>query len=244
MPDDIDPQRKSGLTQSQEVAQEVFATADDAVEPLTADVPSLSNAETPEIPTFRRGNTGMSRMRVGISSEDRAYLAEVHDQVDDIVVHVFRDAYAIMSQIYDVVRTPVVDDDGEPVTDRHGFVQWVSDGYGDYEADWTRLGIHQREHFIFELSTRLFDWEQRAVGLWGDAMLFKAQHEERFADAYLVPGAKDVTGKTESARTNFAKREVAEDRYLAIMQTVVSRRADAVVRTMTLLCQRLKDTVV
>jgi hypothetical protein len=235
-----DEVRASGMTAAEEVAAEEFAALDETIDPPIADVPHLDDSGS--LPAFRRGNIGFARMRVDREA-DQAALAETNALIDEIILEEFLDAYQLMNDLLEIVRTPEIGPNGQPMVDRFGFVVWKKLPNGNWEEDWSRLTTRERENFLFQISTRLFDWEQRAVKFWSESMMFKAQWEQRFSAAYLHPAQSSPEGKTIESRTSFAKREVAEDRYLAIMEATLSRRADAIVRSLERLGQRLKDTL-
>jgi mannose/cellobiose epimerase-like protein (N-acyl-D-glucosamine 2-epimerase family) len=91
---------------------------------------------------------------------------------------------------------------------------------------------------MFKITNALYDIEQRAAQAWLDAMLAKGIFEETFAQAYDSPS----TGTIE-ARQSKAKMSAAQDRYWAIYLSAYSRRADAICRSLSLLGQRLKDSL-
>jgi hypothetical protein len=166
----------------------------------------------------------------------------VHDVAESIMLQEFGMAFKVLLDLYDVVREPVVDaSTGEIKQDKHGFPVWRRDSQGYPIEDYSRLTIRQREHFMFMISTHLFDWEQKAATMWAEAMFAKGAFEEVFATAF----GEDGPGRqTDALRENRARAASAPDRYFGIFKSYLSRRADALVRSLTLINQRLKDTVV
>lgn len=181
---------------------------------------------------------GFARMRLDWEGDDRAVVQRAQSSVEGRINRLFADALGLMYDLYDVVRTPEATEDGERKVDHLGLTVWKRKPSGDFEEDWTRLTQRQKEDFLFRITTRLFDWEQRAADLWMDSMFAKAQWEESFAYAYDRPLAGTIDDRR--AKGNI---DSAEERYFAIYQSALSRRADAIVRTMGLLGQRLKDTL-
>lgn len=181
---------------------------------------------------------GLSRMKVAWQGEDALTVAQVHKAVDERVQANFADAYSIMHDLYLRVRTPEVDANGEVVLDADGFPVWRRTPSGGFEEDWSVLGRREREDFLFSITTRLFAWERAAADAWGEAMLAKVAWEERFSTGYQAP----VQGTIDD-RIAYGRKEAAEDRYFAVFLTLYSRRADAVVRVLGLLGQRIKDTM-
>ncbi len=219
--------RASGETGAVEESKE---QGEQLTEPISVDLPD-------ESPSFRTPK--FMRMRFNWANDDeRRVIERARGAVDRAIQTEFFDAYLIMNQIYDIVRFPLLDGNGEPRKDAHGFILWEAEASGVPREDFTRLTRAQKEHFIGLLTTRLFAWEQRAANLWTESMFAKAQFEERFSIAYDAPMSGTVDDRR--ARGNM---DAAEERYFAIFKTSLSRRADAIVRSMDRLAQRLKDTL-
>lgn len=232
--------RASGEEQVTEIAKDEGERLDETID---TDIAELPDEGLDRIPAFRRGNSGFTRMRMDWHGDDAIMLNSVQEAIEDRLVLTFRDAYEVMNDLFEVVRMPEVDANGEPVVDRYGYRKWRRLPNGNWDEDWTRLTLKQRENFLFQITTRLFDWEQRAAAAWTEAMFSKAQWEERFSAGYLEPPATPQSGSTIEARTSYAKVHAIEERYFAIFLTSYSRRADALVRSMSLLGQRLKDAM-
>jgi hypothetical protein len=219
-----DPQnvRKSGKTTSEEVVKEE-CTEEKLTEPL-GDTDMEGDS-----PRLKRSY--FQRLRTDWTSDQKIVLQRVHNKVDKEIQEVFTDAFSIMFELYDVVR---IRDDSEDAED-----VWVkSPETGEYIEDWSKLNHKQRERFLFLITTRLFTWEQQAASLNFDALFAKAEWEQSFATGYeSLPG----TRPTIEDRTSRARLKSQDDYYFALVRTYFSRRADAVVRSMTGLCQRIKD---
>lgn len=183
---------------------------------------------------------GFQRMKTAWEGEDARQMQRVQGAIERRVFETFPEAYALMSDLYDIVRTPEADPTtGEIKKDPYGFVVWQRHPVtGVYLEDWTLLTIRQREDFLFRLVTSLFEWEQRAANLWTEAMFAKGMFVERFSIQYDAPMHGTIDDR--NARGN---KEAAEERYFALMNAAVSRRADALIRTMTRLEQRIKDVM-
>lgn len=185
-------------------------------------------------------NPGFQRMKTSWSGDDKAQMDRVQAVIDRVVLETFQDAYAVMSDIYDLVR----EEEHDPVTgearlDPLGFKIWAKNPLtGAYYEDWSLLTTREREHFLFRITTALFDWEQRAADLWTKAMFSKGMFVEKFSIEYDSPIHGTIDDR--NARGN---KEAAEDRYFALMNSAISRKADAIVRAMTNLQLRLKDTL-
>jgi hypothetical protein len=193
--------------------------------------------QLPEERARRFRSPGLARMRTDWRGEDGMVVVRMHTAVETRITEHFADAYRIMFDLYSVVREPIMDD-GEPRMDGDGFPVWRQTASGAFVEDWERLTSRQREKFLFQITTKLFDWSQRAAFAWGEAMFAKGIWEESFSEGYeSLPGSKP----TVDDRTARAKILSAEERYFALFLSYYSRRADSIVRNMELLSQRLKD---
>jgi hypothetical protein len=202
----------------------------------------LDKPIAPELPEERDKKLrtpGFTRMRFTWRRDDHLVIKRAQTIVNERIIQNFLDAYEIMNAVYDIVRDKEVDvATGEIKTDMHGFAVWKRKDSGAYDEDFTRLTLKQKEDFMFRITTRLFDWEQRAADAWLEAMMAKTQWEERFAIAYDTPASGTIEDLT--AQANIDARD---EKYFAIFVTTYSRKADALVRTMSLLGQRLKDSM-
>jgi hypothetical protein len=218
------------LDRAAEVAvREASETADDA---LVVDPHADRTVE------FRR--IGLTRMRTDWRGDDAVQIDAVKGIVEDRMLHLFPEAYVIMNDLWEIVRDKEVDADGVPIKDVHGFDIWKRTSIGSFVEDYSRLGIRERQDFLFKITTNIFEWEQTAANLWGEAMFAKAEWEQAMADGFLTT----IAGKnTDEARTQRGRLASADERYFGIFAGLLSRKADALVRSMVTLGQRLKDTL-
>lgn len=220
--------------------------AHDAVQEAAAEFDKpIEDIETPDPRRFQR--TGFSHMPLkwdgspvnpGDSPKgDAVMMARIHGAVRAAMEATFADALEVLQEIYEIVREPVMVGD-EPKRDSEGLVVWQTSPGGNPIENWKLMGIREREHYIYVITTRLFDWESRATEAWAEAMFAKALWEDRYSIGYRkLPGAK----ATVDDRTAMARLESREERYFALFKTYFSRQAEALVRTFQLLNQRLKD---
>jgi hypothetical protein len=209
----------------EEVLQEPDLPADDA---------DISDVDRKSFRT-----PGFQRMRLDWRSDDRAVLSNVKTSAESRLLKEFPDAYRMLGRVYDIVRTPEVDEHGDPKRDFHGWPIWKRGLTGGYEEDFTRLTYKQKEDFLFAITTHLFEWQQLAADAWAEAMFAKAQWEERFSMGYEGPMSGTVQDRTASGRL-----DSREERYFALFMSLYSRKVDALVRSMELLGQRIKDSLV
>lgn len=213
------------------------------------DDPDREQPLEPDIPPDRTRqftHTSFSRMRVSWTGEDSERLAEVKAVADDIIRTEFRTAFAVMTRLHKSVRTPLVEEDtGVLRTYPDGTPMWETDELGVPAEDWSQLSDHDREAMLFTIVTWLFEWELKAVDEWAQAMFAKVQWEEKFARNFTALPGIQISGKpTIDDRTQWGHRNSAEERYFAVFRSVLSRKADAVVRSMVRLQKLLENTSV
>lgn len=225
-------ERASGATGAQEEARNA---TDEIDKEIVVDLPD-------ERPVKWR-TPGFMRMRFSWNDDERMVIDRAKAATQQKIMDAFPDAFWIMNSIYDLVREPVKRFDPatgevEIVRDIYGFAEWVRNADGSYVEDFNKMNRRDKEHYIGLISTRLFTWEQIQVEMWADAMFAKAKFEERFAIVYDAP----MTGTVDD-RNAVAKKDAADERYFAIYMTVLSRRADALTRSLDRISQRLKDVL-
>lgn len=217
---------------------EISHQAHKAVDEAAAEADSVAEARVDPEETRETKTPGFFRMRVEWNPHDASILEAVKDHVDTQIVKTFTDAYEIINTVYGLVRDPEVDEKtGEISTDRFGYPVWKRKPTGEFIEDFTRLTEAEREDLLFRITTRLFDWKQRQADMWGDAMFAKAQWEEAMAIGFDAPQGRH----TVDDRTQKGRLYSREERYFAIFQSVLSRRADAVVSSMESLALRLSQ---
>ena len=182
-------------------------------------------------------SAGFSRMSTEWTGEGRDMMRKIHAVIEGAILTKFEDAFLLMDEVYTIVRAPAADANGEPLTDQFGFTVWAKSETGAYMEDWSRLGYTQREHLIYKITTSLFVWSQTAADLWTESMFAKGIWVEEFAKAFDSP----ISGTIED-RTAVGNLKSAEARYFAIFTAALSKKADAAVRSLELIGQRLKDT--
>lgn len=224
--------RESGRTAAEE---ETARASAELIRDIKVELPE----EKPKATQKDLRTPGFSRMRMVWNSADKRIIESAKAAVEGALVRNFEDAYLVMNQIYELIRAPETDSvTGQPLRNNFGFVIWKRTPSGSFEEDWTRLTVRSKESLLFTITTRLFDWKQRAADVWGEAMFAKAQWEERYSIAYDAP----MSGTIED-RTAHANVDAREERYFAIFTTLYSRKADALVGVMELLGQRIKDSM-
>lgn len=210
-------ERASGRTAAEEVTRE---ESEGLTEPV--------NPELPHERERRFNSPGFSRVKVDFSSEAGRFLGEMHQIIDKRMQTEYGDAFAILHELHTLIREP-----GE------GGERWRREPDGRFIEHWEKLTLSQMERFLFLLTTHLVIWEQKSEEAWAEAMFAKVTWEQMFAQGYeqLSDGSKD----TIEGRTSRGKILAKDDHYLAIFRTYYSRKAQALVRSMERLSQRLKD---
>lgn len=230
------------MTTVAEITPEQGRQADAALKAEIAEADTPGEVRVHEDHTRETKTPGFTRMRTDWHGQDRAQIDSLRHIVDGRILTLFPDAFVLMADLFEIVREPEFDPvSGEPLKDARGLVIWARNENGAFIEDYSRLGIREREDLLFRITSNLFEWQQTRADLWGDAMFAKAQWEEAFSDGFVhAPGARP----TVDDKTNAARAHATEERYFAIFQTLLSKKADAVVQAMELLGQRLKDVLV
>lgn len=212
------------------------AVAEDEVEAMTQDIEqAMLDVERSRL--FE--SLALARMRTEWTGSNAAAITQIRESVEDVMLTRFEEAFRIVGDVYEIVREPEVDPDtGEVRTDFHGNIIWKRTEAGGFKEDWSALTVKQREEFLFRITTALFDWEQQAAELWGEAMFAKALWVEAFSVGFQSPERGTVDART--AAGNVAS---AEDKYFALYLSMLSKRAEALCRSLERIGQRLKDSM-
>lgn len=184
-------------------------------------------------------HVNFQRMRTDWPAEDKVKLQEIGRLADQVIAARFADAWWLLERLYRVVREPVMLTGGEVAKDLAGHTKWKRNAEGFYIEDWSRLGDQERSDFLHELVIHMVEWTQQSAAMWGSAMFAKGIWEEAFAYGYTTPRGKF----TIDDRTQFGHLQSIEERYFAIFQSVLSRRADALVRSLQRLENMLMQSV-
>lgn len=232
-----------GLEREEQVVEQERAEKQlhDVIKEEDKQVDLPSEVRVHEDETRENRTPGFARMRIDWASPEAAHISVLRDTVEEAILRSFPDAVSMMLEIHLRVRTPKRTDGGDIMVDAQGWPLWEKTPSGAYIEDYSRLGVKEREHFLFQITTHLYEWKQRSGDLWGEAMIAKAVWEERFSNGFLsTPGSRP----TVDDKTNHARANAVDERYFAIYRTWISRRADSLTSSMELIGQRLKDTLV
>ncbi|MGH7868187.1 MAG: hypothetical protein ACREP9_11345, partial [Candidatus Dormibacteraceae bacterium] len=193
----------------------------------------------PDIPpdrTRRFEHVNFSRMRTSWLQGDQIKVQQMGLEADRIMHRCFPEAYALMEWLYSIVREPeinIITD--QPLRGPDLNIRWKRNDRGLLIEDWSRLGDRERSEILDRLVMNMFEWEQQVAVMWGSAMFAKGIWEETFADGYVTPrGSLTVDDRTQ--RGHLAS---IEERYFGIFESILSRRADALLRSMNRIYARL-----
>jgi hypothetical protein len=194
----------------------------------------------PDIPpdrTRRFQHVNFSRMRTTWLESDAVKVAEMGRIADLTMARCFGAAYAFMETVYFIVREPEINAlTEEPLRGQDFQVRWKRDERGLPVEHWSRLGDRQRSEMLDQLMVGLVEWEQQAAAMWGSAMFAKGIWEESFAYGYTTPRDRKLTIDD---RTQMGHLASIEERYFAIYESILSRRADALIRGLNRIYMRL-----
>jgi hypothetical protein len=196
---------------------------------------AIDNQDEPLEPTVlgdrqtRLSRPNWSRMRRTWEPEDKFGIDEIMREADSIVRNAFPVAFALMEEIYSAARFKRCDEvTGLAIPGPDGRTAWEVGPDGTPREDWTRIGDGDRDQWLYVITTHLFEWEQQRSKLWGQAMYAKGRWEEVFSNAFQSGQA----GSTVDDKTQYGQSRSMESRYFGIFQALVSRQADALVRSM------------
>lgn len=220
--------RKSGLTSGhEEAAEESKKLFEQDIEQATAPIEDESSVRKFRTPGFHR-------MKVDFSEEERIVVQSQIERAEDWLRRDFPEAFHILQQVYEIVRNQVIIE-GEALLDKRGEPVWSKTTTGHIYEDYSRLTMKQRESFLFQITTWLFVWEQMASNVWTEAMFARVAWEEKHAIDYDAP-----RNKTMGERDALAKKGAIDERYFAVFLAGYSRKAEALVRTMRTMAQRME----
>jgi len=189
----------------------------------------------PDIPPDRTRQftlVNFSRMRSEGPAQDLIKVQEMGRIADGVLARAFSDAWWLLERLYRVVREPSVGIGGVKLTDIHGHTRWQRNELGYIIEHWDRLGDAERDDFLHELVIHLVEWRQQAAVMWGSAMFAKGIWEEKFAWGYTTLDAEGGRKLTIDDRTQHGHLVSIEERYFSIFQSMLSRRADALIRSL------------
>jgi hypothetical protein len=186
-------------------------------------------------PIFR--SIGLSKMNTSWSGPDGEVVGMAIGAADKWLVKTFPMAFECLNKFWWVVREPEVDEEtAEILIDHLGQPVWKRHPNGTYIEDWTKVTHALRSEMMTVITSYLFEWEQKAANAWGEAMFSKGIYEEYFAVMY-----KAASGRAVEDREQAARRGADVDRMFGIYCSLLSRKADALIKSMERIGQRLKD---
>lgn len=189
--------------------------------------------------------TTFSRMRKSWIGDDLTALMEIDDLTAKIIDSEFAGPIALINRMHRAVRVPKIKDDGSGEIEYvNGEPVWRRDEDGLPIEDWTALSTEDREAYLFTITTNFMAWQRTRVRFWRRAMISKAMWEEVFAKAFHgLPGLA-ITGKpTIPDRTQIGHSFSIEERYFAVLQSSISKEADAILKSMEVLQTMLLRTL-
>jgi hypothetical protein len=177
----------------------------------------------------RFATPNMSRMRRTWNAEDAHIIDILMREADQIIRAAFPAAFSLMDRIYEAVRFRAADKEtGVLLTGTDGGPLWESDPDGIPKEDWTRISDRDKDTWLWIITTHLFEWEQQKEKFWGRSMYAKGKWEETFSRAFQS-GERDGTVED---KTQHGQSAAMESRYFAVFQNMLSRQADALVKSM------------
>jgi hypothetical protein len=226
--------QQDGSDQQADQLGRIFAEADR--------LPS-GDGEHPSEPDIRPDRTrqfqhvNFSRMRTSWLAEDQIKVQQMGLLADRIMNQCFPEAYALVEWLHGIVRQPEANAvlPGEPLRDQAGRIRWKRNDCGLIIEDWSLLGDRERSEILDRLVMNMVEWEQQAAVMWGSAMFAKGIWEETFAFGFVSSRGQ----LTVDDRTHRGHLAGIEERYFGIFESILSRRADALIRSLNRVYDRL-----
>jgi len=219
------------MSDAQQQIDRVLEESDVPAEDATAEEPMTSDPH-PDRTTAMR-TTGFSRMRTGWAGDDARMVMELEALSDKIIRSRLGVAFAIIERVRRHVRVPATDRFGEVLTYEDGTPQWEKDEYGIPVEQWELLSDTDRLRLIGLIHSHMLEFEIVKANIWAEAMYAKGEWEEVFSRGYTALPDHVVSGKpTIEDRTHYSQKNAAQERYFALFQSALSRKADGVVRTL------------
>lgn len=226
------------------MSEELDRATEEVIRELSREADQPMDVDPHDDRTRTFGPSVLSRMvtRGGPNPETERVLEQLGDLADREILKQFGNAYQLMNDLYGIVRAPLIHPEThEVLRDLYGFPLWERTESGYPIEEWDRLGYKERQDFLFRITTNLFAWEQAAATMRGNSQYLKAVWERALAQGYQDSRASG--GKTVEDRTQAARMSSTDERLEGIFYTILSHRADALVRSLSLLGQRLKDVL-
>jgi hypothetical protein len=185
-----------------------------------------------------------SRMRTGWAGDDARMIMELEVLAEKIIRRRFAVAFAIVERIRHHVRTQAVNKQtGVLLTYEDGTPQWEKDEFGAPAEDYAMLSDADRSNLLHTIAVHMFEWELAKGNTWFEAMVAKGEWEEIFSRGFTAQPGHVLSGKpTIEDRTHHSQKNAAQERYFALFESSLSRKADGIVRAMAALQKVLLET--
>lgn len=217
------------MSDAQDQIERVLAESEVPADDATAEEPMVSDPHPDR--THENTRAGFSRMRSTWGTEDARKIVELEALSDRIIRNRFAVAFGVMASIHAHVRSQKFNKaTGEYLTYEDGTPQWEKDEFGVPVEDWGMLADKDRLRLLGTIHSHMFEWEIVKANMWAEAMYAKGEWEEIFSRGYTSLPGHVVSGKpTIEDRTNHAQKNAAQERYFALFESALSRKADGIV---------------
>jgi hypothetical protein len=230
------------MSDAQDQIERVLKDSDIPADDATAEEPMASDPHPDR--TQENTRASFSRMRTGWVGDDARMIMELEALSDQIIRRRFAVAFAIIERVYAHVRIQAVNKaTGELLVYEDGTPQWEKDEWDAPVEDWAMLGDNDRSNLLHTIAVHMFEWELAKGNTWFEAMVAKGQWEEIFSRGYTSLPGHVASGKpTIEDRTHHSQKNAAQERYFALFESSLSRKADGIVRAMTGIQKVLMET--
>lgn len=217
------------MSDAQDQIERKLAESDVPADDATAEEPMVSDPHPDR--TQENSRAGFSRMRTDWRGDDARKIIELEALSDRIIRRRLAVAFGVRERVWHHVRSQAWEEGtGELLTYEDGTPRWEKDEFGVPVEDWGLLADRDRLNLLGVIHSHMFEWEMVRANIWAEAMYAKGEWEEIFSRGYTSLPDHVASGKpTIEDRTNHAQKNAAEERYFALFESALSRKADGII---------------
>lgn len=198
------------------------------------------NLETEEPKTSEadamQPQTAKPSLRTVWRESEKPVVDEIIAAADAEIKRRFAEAYQVERRFLSKVRTPELDDYGNPKLNPDGSPVWVRNPDGTVMEDWSLVTLSDMDEFVMNASAWSFFGAQDSVDIWAEAVIAKLMLDEEYDARYA--GMISGTIADKQAR---ASRLTQDSRYFAAYMAVLDRKAKEVVTRLDQTVRRVEN---
>lgn len=166
-----------------------------------------------------------SRLEFKWKSDDRLILDRIRMACNTVTAREYQVIQKTLDDLYEGIRVPELNKQGNPVMDDKGRLVWKRDENGRLLEDWSRLDGMDLEVAIFHLQKSRIELAARTNELLQEAIFAKHIFNDEYYEGYrsLVEG-------TQGDRTAQANRATREEKYFSFYRFCLWQSADTLLK--------------